>query len=197
MQSGTDAARRDGEAGRAVTFSKSEQRGEDNSSHGGRQTEEFLFIIRRQQSVYLLPAALPRVAYLHASVAPPPSSTFVSCEEILNLDPTAIKAASNWMRRMSTAALWVADKDGGSCDRRVSPHIFIDRIGRSRVNISHPSLLSCGRINEILIFLSRRQKPRVKVRRYRVSNDVSESLIDVTSEIGACGAHISRVWVSN
>lgn len=108
------AARRDGEAGRAVTFSKSEQRGEDNCSHGDRQTEEFLFfIIRLQQTVYLLPAAMPRVAY---RLWPPPSSTFVSCEEILNLDPTTIKAASNWIRRMSrkrTAAL------GGSQRRRL------------------------------------------------------------------------------
>ncbi|TWW78604.1 cGMP-dependent protein kinase 1 [Takifugu flavidus] len=67
VHSGTDAARRDGEAGRAqhqVAFSKSEQRGEDNCD---RQTEEFLFfIIRLQQTVYPLPAALPKVAYLHA-----------------------------------------------------------------------------------------------------------------------------------
>lgn len=55
------------------------------------------------------------------------------------------------------------------------------------MNITDPSLLSGCHINEIFFFLFTDRKPSVKISCYRILNDVGESLIDVTSEIGSMG----------
>lgn len=81
VRSGTDAARRDGEAERAQQQSPSETGAEDNCSHCDRQTEEFLFfIIRLQQTVYLPRRPAEDGVPAHVCCPPPLQfSTFVSC----------------------------------------------------------------------------------------------------------------------